>query len=181
MISKLAFFCLAHNFNFRKNLVAARKSLAFYQGDNLQNELIINEYQHESDLENVEASSAKIADLFVVSYLRRAMLLTFMALTLCLPFYPILQSSTTFLKMIGIDENLAQYSSTLIGFLMVIGCLIAPVLLNNFKRRSLVLLFGWLSTVSILIFSVCGALVERFEGMKYAALLGMLGYIISWR
>jgi hypothetical protein len=64
---------------------------------------------------------------------------------------------------------------------MIVGCLVAPLMLRLFHRRSLLLSFGWLSTVSILFFALCGAFVECAEWLKYAALAGMLGYIICWR
>jgi uncharacterized membrane protein SpoIIM required for sporulation len=89
----------------RKNPSAARKSLAFYQGDSSDTDRRLADYEFESNADGgMDAADAKLSDLFFVAYLRRAMLLTFMVLTLCLPFYPILQCSTTFLRLINIDE-----------------------------------------------------------------------------
>lgn len=214
--------------SFRKNLQAAKHSLCFYQGDTPRNDLVLSEYQFESS-ETVESTKARLWDLILVPYLRQAMLLTFMVLTLCLPFYPILQCSTTFLRLMSIDElvlntvilvivdrarspnqkpfeltdpnhnglfesigeialksyrfrRLSQYFSSLIGVLMAIGCLIAPLMLKRFKRRTLLFCFGWGSTLFIMIFALSGGwLRSKWENAKYGALIGLLGYIVCWR
>ncbi|KAI6171413.1 Solute carrier family 2, facilitated glucose transporter member 3 [Aphelenchoides bicaudatus] len=163
----------------KKNAEAAERSLCFYQGYSPRNELTLTEYQFESN-ESVESTKASMWDLFLVPYLRQAMLLTFMVLTLCLPFYPILQCSTTFLRLMQIDDNLSQYFSSLIGVLMIVGCLLAPFLLKKFKRRSLVLWLGWASTAFILMFAICGWLADTLEWAKYGGLIGLLGYIVCW-
>ncbi|KAI6227569.1 Solute carrier family 2, facilitated glucose transporter member 3 [Aphelenchoides fujianensis] len=162
----------------KKNVEGARRSLAFYQGDKVQNELILEEYQTEAKEENM--SDARMSELFTVPYLRQAMILTFMVLTLCLPFYPILQSSTSFLILVGIPEDVSQWSSSFIGVGMIVGCLFAAGFLKRFQRRSLIMSFGIGSTLSVLLFAVCGAAVHEYPALRGGALVGMFGYIACW-
>ncbi|KAI6174376.1 Solute carrier family 2, facilitated glucose transporter member 3 [Aphelenchoides besseyi] len=162
----------------KKNVEGARRSLIFYQGASPQIEFTLDEYQCEAKEE--EVGEARMTDLFRVPYLRRAMILTFMIMTLVLPFYSILQYSTTLLRMVGISDTIAEWSSFLLGIEMLVGCIIAAALLNRFQRRSLVIVFGFASMISILIFAICGAFVQQLSFLKYGALMGMFAYIACW-
>lgn len=156
----------------------AMKSLNFYQGEKLDNDSILDEYLCETKNEPTESGS--LIDLVRVPYLRKALLLTFTVLTLTLPFYPILQSSTHFLLVINIPSELSQLSSSILMIVLTMACITATVFLKHFGRRSLLLFFGTTSVISLCLFSVSSSFFKDIPWMKYVALTGLIGYIASY-
>ncbi|KAH7729425.1 General substrate transporter [Aphelenchoides avenae] len=163
----------------RNDRDAARESLSFYQGSRVDHKDTLEAFICES---KDEAKTSSILDLFSVKYLRRALALAFMVAILTLPFYPILQSSTHFFLMIGLQRRLAQLSSTVMMVVLVLSCFLATVLLDKFPRRSLVLGFGIGSVISLAVFACAGALARQLRGggVEYLAFVGLVGYVACY-
>ncbi|VDK38376.1 unnamed protein product [Gongylonema pulchrum] len=81
----------------------ALKSLEFFQGQRKENEAVLDEYLCEAREEG-EIKKGSLKEIFTTWHLRNAAYLSCMILTLTLPFYPILQSSTYFLLKLEIPR-----------------------------------------------------------------------------
>uniref|UniRef100_A0AC34PVX3 Major facilitator superfamily (MFS) profile domain-containing protein n=1 Tax=Panagrolaimus sp. JU765 TaxID=591449 RepID=A0AC34PVX3_9BILA len=162
----------------KKNRTAAMESLNFYQGEKPENNEILNDYQCESKNEPTETGTLR--DLICIPYLRRALLLSFTVLTLTLPFYVFLQSSTHLLVLIDIPSEIAQVSSSAVMITLMTSCVLATFLLKQFGRRSLLVFFGSGSVLALCVFVIAALFVEQISWMKYVALSGIIGYIAAY-
>ena len=157
---------------------AAMRSLNFYQGEKPENDAILDEFLCESKNEPTESGS--LIDLIRVPYLRKALILSFTVLTLTLPFYPILQSSTHFLLVIKIPSHIAQVSSSIMMIILTVACIMATIFLKHFGRRTLLIFFGTGSVIALCIFAITACFIDQFSWMKYMALSGLIGYIACY-
>ncbi|KAL7078466.1 hypothetical protein ACQ4LE_002672 [Meloidogyne hapla] len=165
----------------KKDRGAACRSLRFYQGNMAVTKQALNSYMEESRDEPLDQNeNNSILNLFYVPYLRKAMFLSLAVMVPTLAFYPLLQSSTYILLSLHVSKSLAQMSSTLMMLLLTICCILSAFLLDNFYRRTLLLVFGVGSVFSLLIF-VCSAVATPFVGwMRYGAISGIMGYIVCY-
>uniref|UniRef100_A0A0N5AH40 MFS domain-containing protein n=1 Tax=Syphacia muris TaxID=451379 RepID=A0A0N5AH40_9BILA len=129
----------------RNDRVRALKSLEFFQGK-------------KSD--TIRSS----INVLTTWHLRQAVILTLFILVLSLPFYPVLQSSTYF-------SSIAEFSSMILMLLLTVSSVIGTTFVDRYPRRTLLFIFGILSTVFLTLFSVTASLSGVLWWMKYASLI----------
>ncbi|KHN83377.1 Solute carrier family 2, facilitated glucose transporter member 3 [Toxocara canis] len=163
----------------KKDRDAAVKSLKYFRGECDASSQIVDEYLCEVPAKDALQRSS-VADLFRISHIREALILSFMVLALTLPFYAILQSSTYFFLAINLPHKMAQISSTMMMVVMFVCGLIAPFLIERFPRRSLLIFCGVLTILSLTSFIVCGIIASDYPLMRYGALFSLVGYLIAY-
>ncbi|KAI3416085.1 hypothetical protein GPALN_005637 [Globodera pallida] len=147
----------------KKDEAAARRSLTFFQGPMASNEQALRDYQQEAQNDQNAEGDASILSLFTVPYLRKALILSLMAMVPTLAFYPILQSSTFFM--------LSLHFST---------CVFAAFLVDRFPRRRLFLSVGVLSVLLLVLFIAGAALTPVTPAARFVAVTAMMAYIVSY-
>jgi SP family facilitated glucose transporter-like MFS transporter 1 len=162
----------------KQDRTAAMKSLNFYQGAKPENDIVLDDYLCEA--KNEPTANGNLLDLIRVPYLRKALILAFTVTCLTLPFYPILQSSTHFLLLLEIPSHIAQFSSSGLMIALTLSCIIATFLLKEFGRRSLLIFFGIGSVLSLCLFVGAACFIQQVSWFKYAALCGLIGYIVCY-
>lgn len=63
---------------------------------------------------------------------------------------------------------------------LVVSCIVAGVIIDNFRRRTLLLVFGAGSVASLAVFVVAAVFAGQVAGLKYVALAGLVGYILCY-
>uniref|UniRef100_A0A914YQF6 Major facilitator superfamily (MFS) profile domain-containing protein n=1 Tax=Panagrolaimus superbus TaxID=310955 RepID=A0A914YQF6_9BILA len=152
---------------------AALKSLTFYQGEKSENEEILDNYLSEA---NEQSDTPSLLDLVKIPHLRKSVIIGNASLMLVLPFFSILLSSTYFMEKVGIDDQNAQFASTLCAVVLIIACFVATYLLKTFGRRTLLLIFGIFGILFLSVFAAAG----KFISLKYISMAGLFGYIICF-
>lgn len=161
----------------RNDRARALKSLEFFHGARRENEKLLDEYLKEAEGED-DSRTSSIREILSTWHLRKAVILAIFVLTLSLPFYPVLQSSTLFFTKVNIPSQIAEMSSTILMLLLTVSSIIGTLFVDRFPRRLLLFTFGTVSTFFLLLFSVAAALGNKIWWMKYAS-LGAMGIYIT--
>uniref|UniRef100_A0A183BUZ4 MFS domain-containing protein n=1 Tax=Globodera pallida TaxID=36090 RepID=A0A183BUZ4_GLOPA len=164
----------------KRDEAAARRSLTFFQGPMASNEQALRDYQQEAQNDQNAEGDASILSLFTVPYLRKALILSLMAMVPTLAFYPILQSSTFFMLSLHFSTSLAQLTSSLMMVLLTVSCVFAAFLVDRFPRRRLFLSVGVLSVLLLVLFIAGAALTPVTPAARFVAVTAMMAYIVSY-
>uniref|UniRef100_A0A0N5AUY0 MFS domain-containing protein n=1 Tax=Syphacia muris TaxID=451379 RepID=A0A0N5AUY0_9BILA len=157
----------------------ALKSLEFFQGVKKENEVLLDEYIREGEIEG-ETKQSSIKEVLTTWHLRQAVILASMVLALSLPFYPVLQSSTLFFTKANIKSELAEISSTVLMVSLTVSSMIGTTFVDRFPRRALLFIFGGIGTTFLLLFVITTSLCSYTSWMKYAALGTMFLYMATY-
>ncbi|CAI4224280.1 unnamed protein product [Auanema sp. JU1783] len=158
---------------------SAERSLEFFQGKQEDNELILDEYEKEKELDNVNKKRSSFKEVFTTWHLREAIYITTAVSVLSLAFFPILQSSTFFFFECGISRNHAELSTTILLVVFTIACVAGASFVDKFPRRLLIIVFGTISTVFLLCFAISSMCTEMADWVKFFAVGCIIAFCIS--
>uniref|UniRef100_A0A914QEW9 Major facilitator superfamily (MFS) profile domain-containing protein n=1 Tax=Panagrolaimus davidi TaxID=227884 RepID=A0A914QEW9_9BILA len=100
-------------------------------------------------------------NIFKVPYIRKAILLSVLALQNTVAFWSILLSSTYFLKDAGVENDIAEYSTTLMAVSYVLGTCVINV-------------------GSLAFYAICAELTKHIVLFRYGCLLSLVIYGFSY-
>ncbi|KAI6196244.1 Solute carrier family 2, facilitated glucose transporter member 1 [Aphelenchoides besseyi] len=163
----------------RRNRIKALASLRFFQGDKKENDRILDDFMREGTLDEHKKRSS-IREVLSTWHLRFAVFLACAVLVLTLSFYPILQSSTRFFEHIGIESELAEFSSTGLMVAFTLACMFGSLFIDRYPRRYLVLISGALATFFLTLFIVFSGISYLHWKLKYFALGALFLYAITF-
>ncbi|VDO28410.1 unnamed protein product [Haemonchus placei] len=156
----------------------ALRSLEFFRGSQKENEQLLDLYEREK-LQGIsqERSTLKICETW---NLRQAVFLAVSVLFLTWSFYPMLTSSTVFLKESSIHRNAAELISSLLMVVFTISSVIGSSFVDKYPRRFLVLFSGILSNFFLVLFAVFSLLARMSVWIRYACIASAICYCISF-
>uniref|UniRef100_A0A914QSB5 Major facilitator superfamily (MFS) profile domain-containing protein n=1 Tax=Panagrolaimus davidi TaxID=227884 RepID=A0A914QSB5_9BILA len=134
----------------KKDPKLATKSINFYHGQSSDAQSVLHEIALEAEQESQSNSSIK--EIFTTPYLRKAVLLSCLALQNTVALWAILLSSTDFLKHANLKEDIAEWSSTGMALAYVIGTILGSTCIEKYGRRPMILIFSTANTASLLFF-----------------------------
>uniref|UniRef100_A0A0K0FJ36 MFS domain-containing protein n=1 Tax=Strongyloides venezuelensis TaxID=75913 RepID=A0A0K0FJ36_STRVS len=133
-------------YSVKKNENDALKSISFYHGTDskaAQLEFLISN----SSEGQQKLSFQHFKDLFIISYLRKGLILGFLSLQLTCSIWPIIYYSADFLMKANVSEKLSQLFSTIMLIVSVVATFCGQCAVEKFSRR---LLFISVSVINIL-------------------------------
>ncbi|CAD5218210.1 unnamed protein product [Bursaphelenchus okinawaensis] len=157
-----------------------RKALEFYQGPAMDTSFYKPLADNGHSKQEGMMTDRSFWDLWRRRELRRAIFLTFAVFALALPFYPILQSSTHFMKEVGISAEMAEFSSTGLMIMFVVASAVGTLLMSHVSRRGLILWSGFFSIISMLVFVIGARYSQGAVVVKYIAMLGFYAYTLCY-
>ncbi|MFH4977732.1 hypothetical protein AB6A40_004441 [Gnathostoma spinigerum] len=163
----------------KNDRAAALKSLEFFQGKKEENEGILDEYLREGGEERSQRRSS-LKELLCTWHLRQAVILACMVLVLTLSFYPLLQSSTFFFQKMEIPRNIAEMASTLMMTTFMFSSIIGSFIIDRFPRRNLIVFSGVTANIALSLFVVCSSVVDWAWWVKYASLIFVGGFCVTF-
>ncbi|KAI6184727.1 Solute carrier family 2, facilitated glucose transporter member 1 [Aphelenchoides bicaudatus] len=163
----------------KRNRVKALKSLQYYQGEKKENDRILDDFMRESTLDDAKKRSS-IREVLSTWHLRFAVLLALAVLVQTLSYYPILNSSTKFFEHIGVDSELAEFSSTGLFVAFTLACLFGSLFIDRYPRRFLVLSSGALAILSLSLFVLFSMLAHLHVSIKFIAMASLYLYAITF-
>ncbi|KAH7703674.1 Protein Y39E4B.5 [Aphelenchoides avenae] len=163
----------------RKDRESALKSLHFFQGEKKENEQLLDVFEKEAQSDAKQKRSS-LKELWHTWYLRHVVIVATVVNVLSLSFFTMLQSSTHFLLGIGIEQGLAEISSTGLMVLNAIGSIIGSTFIDRFPRRMLVVCFGAVCTVLLALFAGFSVMYGVADVMKHFALGALCCYIFAY-
>jgi len=167
----------------KKDREAALESLVFYQGLNVDHEVLLDEIQAEEE-EGESAAEGKghllnvIKELFTRRVLRNSMLLGLVAMQLTVGIYSI----QTEVLLAHFPEDQAQLYSTILFALGAIAGIVGIFAMEKMKRRTLIIASAAANVAAITAYVVLDRLsVYVSDGFKWGLLISLAVYSGSFR
>uniref|UniRef100_A0A915A5M2 Major facilitator superfamily (MFS) profile domain-containing protein n=2 Tax=Parascaris univalens TaxID=6257 RepID=A0A915A5M2_PARUN len=156
----------------KNNQKGAKKSVEFFHGESVDLQNVLSEIEKESD----EESSSSLKEIFSTPYLRKATIISCLALQNTVSLWAILLSSTYFLRTVRVQDNISAWSSTVMGIAYAAGTLLGFLIVERLPRRCLLLTFSTLDTLCLAVFVACAAVSSIWEWTKYGCLISFLAF-----
>lgn len=153
---------------------AAIDSILFYQGPDAKVEEFLSEIQQESQIQKEKNKNPIL--LFKKKATKKALILTMCALQNTVAFWSILMSSTYFLLQAGIDNDIAQASTTLMAGVYFLGTIGGMFWIAKVKRRTIVVWFTVGNTATLAFYCLFASVDTWVNGLKYGCLFCLLAY-----
>ncbi|XGW10166.1 hypothetical protein V3C99_012000 [Haemonchus contortus] len=163
----------------RNDRQKALRSLEFFRGSQKENEQLLDLYEREK-LQEISQERSSLKEICETWNLRQAVFLAVSVLFLTWSFYPMLTSSTVFLKQSSIHRNAAELISSLLMVVFTISSVIGSSFVDKYPRRFLVLFSGILSNFFLVLFAVFSLLAHMSVWIRYACIASAICYCISF-
>lgn len=157
----------------RSDEKAAVQSIKFFQGEQADVQIIINNIKKESDEEDTNSS---FKEILTTQHLKKAVIVSSFALLNTVAFWSLLLSSTYFLQQVHLHGNLAEWSSTAMTVLYTFGTIVGFFTVEKMSRRRLLLLFSTLCTLLLILYVTLALLNKLWHETKYGCLVCLLLY-----
>uniref|UniRef100_A0AC34FQ35 Major facilitator superfamily (MFS) profile domain-containing protein n=1 Tax=Panagrolaimus sp. ES5 TaxID=591445 RepID=A0AC34FQ35_9BILA len=161
----------------RKDHKEAKISITFYQGKTVDLAKVMAEIEAESITNDPETIKINI---FKVPYIRKAIVLSVLALQNTVAFWSILLSSTYFLKDAGLENDIAEYSTTLMAVSYVLGTCGGMIWIAKYSRRTTLLSFTVINVGSLAFYAICAELTKHILLFRYGCLFSLVVYGFSY-
>uniref|UniRef100_A0AC35F0G3 Major facilitator superfamily (MFS) profile domain-containing protein n=1 Tax=Panagrolaimus sp. PS1159 TaxID=55785 RepID=A0AC35F0G3_9BILA len=161
----------------RKDRKEAKISITFYQGKTVDINKVLAEIEAESVTN--DSDTMKI-NIFKVPYIRKAILLSVLALQNTVAFWSILLSSTYFLKDAGVENDIAEYSTTLMAVSYVLGTCGGIFWIQKYSRRRTLFTTTVINVGSLAFYAICAELTKHIVFFRYGCLLSLVIYGFSY-
>ena len=158
----------------KRDLKAATNSIQFYHGSSADVDAVLHEITLEAEQDSQANSSIK--EIFTTPYLRKALLLSCLALQNTVALWALLLSSTDFLKHANLRSDIAEWSSTGMALAYVIGTISGSTCVERFGRRPMILFFSTANSLSIVFYVIFAALEPWANLLQYGCLICFLLY-----
>uniref|UniRef100_A0A0N4Z0I9 MFS domain-containing protein n=1 Tax=Parastrongyloides trichosuri TaxID=131310 RepID=A0A0N4Z0I9_PARTI len=161
----------------KKDKVLAGESIKFFHGKDANCDLVIKEIEMESSKDEDQGTFFELfKEILKNKHLLKALALSCCALQNTVGLWSLLLSSTTFLTSVKLENELSQFSSTLMALCYVIGTLSGSLVIEKFGRRPMLLGFSTANTIVLVIFSIFSILHNEISFGKYICLISLLLY-----
>lgn len=161
----------------RSDREAAEQSVRFYHGSDSDVDTVIKEIMLEAEEEEqITTTWNSVKELFTEPHLRRAILLSIAALQNTVALWSLLLSSTYFLEEIGLDLEVASWSSTAMTLGYVSGTLAGSTWIERIGRRTILLSFTIVDNILLVLYVVCAELSPLVAHLKYGCLVLLIAY-----
>uniref|UniRef100_A0A0N5BTZ7 MFS domain-containing protein n=1 Tax=Strongyloides papillosus TaxID=174720 RepID=A0A0N5BTZ7_STREA len=165
----------------KKDYTQTIEAIKFYHGKDVDYQGVMKEIELESREDEETKHFFKLFKEFIKEkYLIKGLILSCAALENTVALWSILLSSTTFLTSVNLENDLSQWSSTLMALCYVIGTLSGSVVIEKFGRRPMLLGFSTANTVILVIFSIFSIIHNEFSFSKYICLISLLLYSFTY-
>uniref|UniRef100_A0A9J2P5R8 Major facilitator superfamily (MFS) profile domain-containing protein n=1 Tax=Ascaris lumbricoides TaxID=6252 RepID=A0A9J2P5R8_ASCLU len=156
----------------KNNRKAAIKSVQFFHGESVDLQNVLSEIEKEGE----EEGSSSLKEIFSTPYLRKATIISCLALQNTVSLWAILLSSTYFLRTVHVQDNISAWSSTAMGIAYAAGTVLGFIIVERLPRRCLLLTFSTLDTLCLVVFVACAAMISIWEWTKYGCLISFLAF-----
>ncbi|KAI6211565.1 Solute carrier family 2, facilitated glucose transporter member 1 [Aphelenchoides besseyi] len=167
----------------RNDKDAALRSLAFFQGYQLEHLQQISEFRLEIEVDktsDLQDEPVTIKEILTTPYLRFSMLLSLSVFVMVLPLYPFLLSSTYLFEKIGIELRIAEFSSTAVFVTFALATGFGAWLIERHPRRRLLLTSAVISIVFLSAFVFFASISRYYTPLGYIAIASVVLFIIPF-
>uniref|UniRef100_A0A0N5AFZ1 MFS domain-containing protein n=1 Tax=Syphacia muris TaxID=451379 RepID=A0A0N5AFZ1_9BILA len=163
----------------KNNQEAAIKSLKFFRGDDVDIDSALDGFKKEQEEDSKNTTSFK--EILTTPYIRKAIVLSCFALQNTVPLWSIMLSSTQFLRDVNLNSGIAEWSSTVMTLLYILGTIIGFFIVERFRRRLLCIGLSSLNNASLLLFVIFEQLNKVVHSTKYLCIVCLLLYGLNFR
>lgn len=158
----------------KKDKKAATKSIKFYHGKSADIPTVLHQIGLEAEKDS--QSNSSVREILTTPYLRKALILSCLALQNTLALSSLLLLSTDLLKHNNLDSGIAQWFSVGMTAAYAIGTVFGSPFVERYGRRPMLLFFS-IANIFVLTFYVIFAETESYLSfLKYGCLLCFVIY-----